>query len=188
MKIRSSCLAFSCATAFLFSVTPGIAHAEDFNGPYIGAEAGIGILDTEGSTIAGPFENTDTSAVVGAVLGYRTPLGTDSRVIVGIEGNLGLYTDGSDARYGVSGIGGYRIGDNGLAYLRAGYGWRDGVQTGAGKGIDGLVLGGGYEFGLTKNVSLRLDYKYLDYGDVNFPDNTVDFSGHEVTGGVLFNF
>ena len=178
---------FSGASLIL-ALTPGLAQAQDFSGPYVGAQAGIGILDTKGSTIAGPFDDTSTSAVASAVLGYRTPLGEDGPLVLGIEGDVGIYSKGSDARYGVSGLVGFRVGDNGMAYARGGYAWRDGIRTGVGKGIDGPVYGGGFEFGLSEQLSFRIDYKYLDYDDVNVPDNIANFSGHEVTGGVLLTF
>ena len=167
---------------------PASASAEVFNGPYAGAEAGIGVVKTKGSTFAGPFKDSDSSVITGAVIGYRLPLGDDSPIVLGAEGNAGIYADGTDARYGISGIGGVRIGEKALVYLRGGYGWLDGVQTGAGKGVDGAVIGGGAEFGITDAISIRADYKYLDYGGVDFPDNTLDFKGHEITAGLLFNF
>lgn len=176
------------ASANFLALAPGMALAEPFNGPYAGAEAGIGILKSKGSTLAGPFETSDSSAIASAVLGYRVPLGSDSPIVVGAEGSVGIYSEGSNARYGISGIGGVRIADSGLVYLRAGYGWLDGIETGANNGIDGLVLGGGAEFKLSEVISARADYKYLDYGGVNFSDNTVDFKGHEIVASILFNF
>jgi len=179
------------ATAVSAAAILGLAtasSAQDFDGAYAGIESGVGIVDTDGSTLAGPFSYSDTSAIVGGVLGYRTPVTADSNVVVGLEGDVGFYTNGSNARYGLYGIGGYRVGESGLLYLRVGYDWLDGVNTGAGKGIDGLAFGGGYEFGVTDQLTLRLDYKYIDYGGVSFPDNTIDFAGHEVTAAALFNF
>jgi outer membrane immunogenic protein len=170
------------------ALVPAQAHAEAFDGPYAGVEAGVGILKSKGATIAGPFSNSASSAVLSAVVGYRMPLGENSPIVVGAEGNVGIYSKGSNARYGVSGIGGVRVSDSGLLYLRAGYGWLDGIQTGLGKGIDGLVLGGGGEVKLTEKLTARADYKYLDYGGVNVPDNIVSFKGHEVVGSVLLNF
>lgn len=175
-------------TAALLGVVPEAAFAEAFDGPYAGVEAGIGILKSKGSTIAGPFKKSEDSAVASVILGYRTTLGADSPIMVGAEGSLGIHSNGSNARYGVSGIGGVRIAENGLAYVRAGYGWLDGIQTGAGSGIDGLVLGGGAEIRLSERMSARADYKYFDYGGVNFPDNTIDFKGHEIVASILFNF
>ncbi len=170
------------------SFLPVQAQAEAFDGPYVGVEAGVGVLKSKGSTIVGPFSNSASSAVLSAVVGYRMPLGENSPIVVGAEGNAGIYSKGSNARYGISGIGGVRVSDSGLIYLRAGYGWLDGIQTGVGKGIDRLVLGGGGEVKLTDKLTARADYKYLDYGGVNIPDNIVSFKGHEVVGSVLLNF
>lgn len=125
---------------------------------------------------------------MGGVLGYRSPFGANGRFVLGIEGDLGFYSNGSNERYGLYGIGGYRVGEKGLAYLRFGYGWLEGIQTGIGTGVDGLVFGGGYEFGLRERMNLRVDYRYLDYGGVNIPDNTLDFDGQEITVAVLFDF
>lgn len=187
LKLNVSRVALLCAGASL-AILPGVASAETFNGPYAGVEAGVGILKTKGSTLAGPFKDSESSAMAAAVLGYRMPLGGDGPIVLGVEGDVGIYEDGSNARYGISGIGGVRIADGGLLYGRVGYGWLDGIQTGIGKGIDGLVLGGGAEFKISGNLSARADYKYLDYGGVSFPDNTLDFKGHEITASLLFNF
>ncbi|MBV1917209.1 MAG: outer membrane beta-barrel protein [Sphingomonadaceae bacterium] len=187
IAIKSLKLALACGCGALVML-PELAAAESFNGPYAGIEAGLGILKTEGSILTGPFKETDNSAVTSAVIGYRMPLGKNAPVVLGAEGSAGIYTNGGDARYGVSGIGGVRLGDKALIYGRVGYAWLDGIQTGAGKGVDGLVLGGGVELALTKRISARADYKHIDYGGVNFPDNTLDFKGHEITGSLLFNF
>lgn len=186
MAIRRT--VYSACICSALALAPGLASAEPFDGPYVGVQAGLGILKTKGDIFTGPFKKTDNSAVVSAVAGYRMPLGESSPVVLGVEGDAGIYTNGSDARYGISGIGGVRVAERGLLYARVGYGWLDGVPTGAGTGIDGLVVGGGAEVALTDSISARADYKYLDYGGVNFPDNTLDFKGHEITASVLFNF
>jgi len=188
MTSHKSVLSLLAIGGATLALTPAQARAEAFNGPYAGVGAGVGILKSKGSTLAGPFKNSDNSAVVSAVLGYRLPLGSDSPIVVGAEGDVGIYSEGSDARYGISGIGGVRLGERGLIYARAGYGWLDGIQTGVSKGIDGLVLGGGGELKLTDAITARADYKYLDYGGVNVPDNIVSFKGHEITASLLFNF
>lgn len=175
-------------TALALALVPGMASAEPFSGPYAGVEAGLGKLKTEGSTLIGPFKRTDETAVVSAVAGYRMPLGEELPVVLGVEGNAGIHTNGGDARYGIAGTAGVKIGDAALLYGKVGYAWLDGVQTGAGEGIDGLLLGGGAELALTDSISARAEYRYIDYGGVNFPDNTLDFKGHEVMAGVLFNF
>lgn len=172
------------ALAAGFALAPAAAHAEGFDGPYVGAQGGLGILNAEGSTLAGPVDTSDSEAVVGGFAGYRSSLG-GTGLVLGVEGDVGIGIDSGDGRYGVSGIGGIKLGDSTLVYTRVGYGWRDGMPADTG---DGLVLGGGIETKLSDSLGLRLDYKRLDLDDTNFPDNTIDYSGHEVTGGVVFSF
>lgn len=186
---RKSDMRRICSLAALLAIAmTGETQAQEFDGAYVGVEGGIGILKVDGSTFVGPFSATENSGFAGGVLGYRSPVGANGRFVLGVEGALGFYSNGSNARYGLYGIGGYRTGDKGMAYLRLGYGWLEGVQTGIGRGVDGLVFGGGYEFALRERMNLRLDYKYLDYGGVDIPDNVLDFAGHEITAAVLFNF
>ena len=40
----------------------------------------------------------------------------------------------------------------------------------------------------TDHRSARAEYRHVDYGGVNLPDNVVDWTGHEVTAALLFNF
>ncbi len=54
----------------LLSPTP--AFAEGFDGPYVGAQAGVAVLHVEGSILSGPVDRTDETAFGAAVLGYRT--------------------------------------------------------------------------------------------------------------------
>ncbi|MBS1239672.1 MAG: hypothetical protein H6R45_378 [Proteobacteria bacterium] len=174
---------FACGGIF-FALASTPAFAEGFDGPYVGAQAGIAILHVEGSKLGGPFEETSETAFAGAVLGYRMPVG-ESGVVIGAEGDIGVHVDGGDARYGVSALAGVKIGGNSLVYGRVGYGWHDGLPADVGKG---LVFGGGFETKLAGNVNARVDYKYLDLGSTNFPDNTLDYTGHEVTAGIVFGF
>ncbi len=50
------------------------------------------------------------------------------------------------------------------------------------------MLGGGVELAFDDRVSARVEYRHIDYGEVTFPDNTVDHNGHEIMPGILFNF
>ena len=170
------------------AAAPQVASAEAFSGPYAGIEAGLGQIKVEGSILTGPIKAKDDSAAVGLVAGYRLPVGADLPVVVGIEGNAGLYTEGGDARYGVAGIGGMKIGESALLYGKVGYAWHDGIRTGAGKGLDGLLFGGGAEVALTQRISARAEYRQIDYDKISCPDNTLDFTGHEFMACVLFNF
>jgi len=172
-------------STMIVAAVPAAAHAEDYEGPYVGVEGGIGILNTDGTTIAGPFETSDTSAFFGGLAGLRTHVSGDAGLVVGVEGDLGVYTVGGDIRYGVSAIGGFEPAKGTLLYGRIGYAGRDGFPTGAG---DGLMFGGGVETALSDSINIRLDYKHLDLGEIDIPDNSADYSGHEVTAGVVFGF
>lgn len=172
---------FAC-TALAAALVSTPAFAGDFDGPYAGAQAGIALLHVEGSILTGPVERTDETAYGAGVLGYRKELGS---VVLGVEGDAGIHVDGGDARYGVSAIAGVKIGANSVAYGRVGYAWHEGLPADVG---EGLTFGGGFETKLVGPVNIRLDYKYLDLGETDFPDNTLDYTGHEVTAGFIIGF
>ncbi len=160
--------------------------ADEFDGPYGGISAGAGIVKQDGALFAGPFENTSTALSIGGILGVRTSLGNDSGFVIGVEGDVNYYSSGSDWRYGVYGIAGFKVSDSGLLYVRGGYSKLDGF--GFDEDLDGLVFGGGYEFAFSKSLNLRFDYKNMDYGNVNFPDNIVNSNGHEISAAVIYKF
>lgn len=163
-------------------MTPSGASAEDiFEGLYGAIEAGVGAVKREGTTFVGPIDETDTSSILGGAVGVRTSLDTDRRFVIGVEAGSDFYTDTSEWRYGISGTAGVKVHDNGLAYLRVGYGKFSGDSL----DHDGMVLGGGYEHVLSERTSLRFDYRSLFYGDVNFPDNSVDYHGQEITAALV---
>jgi len=186
--LKKKCSLFVLCAASAGLAIPSAAHAEGFDGVYAGVEGGIGILEADGSTLLGPFESSDQSAYVGGVLGARTHVGGEAGLVVGLEGNGGIYTSSGDGRYGVSGIAGFEVGEGSLLYTRVGYGWLDGVATPEGTGIGGIVLGAGFETQVSGNANIRLDYRYLGYEDFDIPDATSNFSGHEITAGVIFDF
>lgn len=158
--------------------------AGPFEGPYGGVSAGVGILKQEGAIFAGPFEEKTTSVLVGGLLGIRTGLGDNGQFVIGLEADVNYYTSGSDWRYGIYGTAGIKVGDKSLLYVRGGYG----KLTGREDGLDGLVFGGGYEFAFSESMNLRLDYKNLHYGEINFSDNMVRSRGHEISTAVIFHF
>lgn len=176
--------ALAASVALASAVAPATAHAEDFDGPYAGVQGGLSIFKAEGSTLTGPIDITDKEAFAGGLLGYRASLG-QTGLVLGAEGDLGIGFDSGDLRYGASGILGVKLGGSSLLYTRAGYGWRDGMPADTGSG---LVLGAGFETKISSGLNLRLDYKHLDLGDTDLPDNAIDYSGHEIAAGVVFNF
>ncbi len=181
-----ACL-IGAASAILLTSTA--AQAESFSGPYIGLEAGYAVTDVDGVTIAGPFERTEHSAVLAGIAGYRIPVGPDGPVVVGAEASAGSYTRRADMRYGLAGSVGLRLFESGLVYGKAGYAWLEDVEANAGKGLHGLVLGGGYEHALAGNFSLRAEYRHVDWkGGPRLPDNTTRFKGQEIAAAVIYGF
>lgn len=167
------------------TMMPGLANAEAFNGPYAGAEVGLGALKSTGSTLAGPFKETNETIVIGAIAGYHVSLGENFPFVLGTEGGVGVNTDGGDPRFMVSGISGLKIGGKALVYGRAGYAWNHELSKDT---ENGLVLGGGAELAINEHMRARLEYRHIDYGEITFPDNTADYNGHEIMAGVFFNF
>lgn len=164
--------------------TSSVARADDkFEGLYGAIEAGVGIVKQEGTTFLGPIDETEETAIIGAVVGARTDWGDDKQTVFGLEAGGDLYTDSSQWRYGIYGLAGRKIRGNDLAYVRVGYGKFNGDT----QDLEGMVLGAGYELELNKRTSLRFDYKALFYGDVNFVDNAIDYQGHEVTMALVFH-
>ena len=168
-----------------FFMTPATSAADDlFNGPFGSLQAGASIVKLEGTTFVGPISESNLSFLAGGTLGYRATLGQDSPLVAGIELTGNYYSAGSDIRLGISALAGFKVSERGLAYLRVGYGklYRD-LED-----LDGMVFGGGFEFKLTSDTNIRLDYKKLNYKDVNFPDNSIRYDGHEITSGMVFRF
>lgn len=169
-----------------FLITPMVSAQDDdlYNGLFGNLHAGAGIVKVEGTTFVGPIKESDFSLLAGGSLGYRTTLGANSPFVVGFEADLNYYAADSDIRYGISGLAGYKVGERGLAYLRVGYGKLDFGDN----DLDGMIFGGGYEFKLTQDTNIRLDYRKLNYKGVDFPDFSYRYGGHEVTSGMVFRF
>jgi opacity protein-like surface antigen len=174
----------ACAIA----LAPGIAHAEPFSGEYLGVQAGAVILEKDRTRLTGASSDTSTEPTASLVFGYRTPITERSPIVLGIEGELGAVSDKINARFGVSGIAGYRIGDSALAYGRVGYASMSDLDPGSGSD-EALSLGGGIEFSLTDRLNLRADYRYEDFGTViRRIDNIASVKSHGITAGLLYTF
>lgn len=179
-KRQSGFAALGLAIASLAVLHPAMAQ-DRFEGVYGAVEGGMGYIKREGTTFLGPIDETDNSAIIGGALGVRSNFGDNTDLVLGLEAGGDLYTDGSQWRYGISGIGGWKVRDDDLAYVRVGYGsFSDDVD------LDGMVLGAGYELALNNRFSLRFDYRSLFYGDTNFVDNSIDNHGHEITTALVF--
>ena len=60
--------------------------------------------------------------------------------------------------------------------------------TSVSKSLNGFFVGGGVEQALSRNVSLKLEYRFSDYEDFNFGGTTFDNTVHSVRLGVNYKF
>jgi opacity protein-like surface antigen len=161
------------SSVVLASFVATSTKAEEFEGLYGGVEAG--------------FKDTTSSGydfVIGGVLGYRQAISQDSPIVIGIEADYGFYTEEDDSRYGISPIIGYKLNDSSLLYAKVGYSrYEDLADT-----HSGFSVGGGYEQKLSQRLSLRLDYKFMDYDDDLPVQGGNLYQGHEVTTALIFGF
>lgn len=163
------------ALALWFATVPGLALADPFDGAYIGIEGGYTKIEAS----LGGFSVSDDSAVIGGTLGYRTLLGAQQSIVIGIEGNVDFFTNGSDFGYGASGILGFKTAANWLFYGRGGY-----IKLDSDINVDGFLIGAGAEFMTSGNWSIRGDFRYIFFEDVL----GVGLDGQEYTVGLNYNF
>ena len=90
----------------------------------------------------------------------------------------------------------------GLAYAdvdfaQVGIGLGNAIAVGDNKTMLGYTVGGGIEHALSQNLSLKLEYQYLDFGDAKFSGtdlggnsyaSKVDVDMHTVRAGVNYKF
>lgn len=199
--VLSSVAAIALAVGFATA-----AHAEPFNGPFIGVQGGWSQSDAGvPSTPLGdvPVNRTRDSVVGGAFAGYDHKIG--SGVVIGVEGGIQAGIDDSivrdsagtrvtlDPRYSfdLTARAGYLVSDNTLLYARGGYTnarVRTSIEDTAGlqtvsSNRDGWLIGGGVERAITDNVSARLEYRYSDLSE-----GDGRFDRHQALVGVAYRF
>ena len=145
--------------------------------PYFGIMGGYEQFDDSHPAAgipAAPGGRDFDGGIVQGVAGVNVPLGP---VFVGVEGNATKGFKGAiDWEYGVAGRAGFRIGDSGLIYGKAGYQWvnfdalgddsRDFHDITAGLGVEvgpkEIGLGG-----ITGNSGIRFRLELNSFGDFN---------------------
>ena len=125
--------------------------------PYFGVMGGYEQFDdTPGQRVAGipaaPGGRDFNGGIVQGVAGLNLPLGP---VFVGVEGNATKGFKGDiDWEYGVAGRAGFRIGDSGLIYGKAGYQWVNFDALGnKSRDFHDVTIGAGVEVG-PKDIGL----------------------------------
>lgn len=180
MKISKTLLATAVSAAILI---PSIASAEgEFDGPYAGVKASIGIISTSGRTIQGPYSNSNDELAVGGLAGYRTEV--TNGVVLGAEIDALYYTSSKDPRYGAAATVGYNIDGQGLAFVKLGYAKLDSDLV----DVDGVTFGGGYERIINDMVNVRAEYQTISYTDFETVNTTQNNTGHEISLSAIFKF
>lgn len=182
------------------------AHAETYNGPYVGATAGWErgeIADSIIGTQPIDAEVSRDALVLGGYAGYNYKA-TD-RIVIGAEAGFTATIDDRvrsasagqaltiDPRYSfdLTARAGYLVTDKALVYVRGGYANNrvhttlvtvSGTVRQSGN-LDGWLIGGGLEYAITDRISARAEYRYSDFGN-----SGGQYDRHQTLVGVSFNF
>lgn len=191
------------ATAGLFTAP---AHAETFDGPYVGVQGGFNRAEVADRIEVGGAIDADLSReafVLGAYAGYnykvgeRVVIGAEAGVSAAFDGELRGLSDGNpltvDPRYSfdLTTRAGYLVNDKTLVYVRGGYAntrvrtslaSASGVLTSS-DNLDGWLVGGGVERAITDNISARVEYRFTDLGS-----DGGEFDQHQALVGISYNF
>lgn len=176
----------------------------NWSGLYFGVNGGYGW----GASPDGAAASDAEGALGGLTLGYNAQMGG---LLLGLEGDIGLMDVAADDGDAVSKYGPWwgtiraRAGitlDRTLFYATAGVAfaeldtasfgtagetsWSDDVDT-------GLAVGGGIEHALTQNISLKVEYLHMDFGDsetyvAGSGSTSVDNDVDVVRAGLNFKF
>lgn len=181
-----------------------IVTAYDWSGFYAGVNAGYGwaeAYDAGGVRVFGPTTVNQINGLLGgAQIGFNVQ---HDAIVFGVEADIqasGLsqtvgagtvaldYLGTVRARIGVD------VGNGVLPYLTAGIAYGQGrvsppapVET---QFHTGWAVGGGVEFKLQEQVSLKGEYLYYDLGQQNYVATVgnTGFRGHTIRAGVNFHF
>lgn len=161
---------FMIAAAIASAALASPALAQSFSGPRVEVSAGVDDVT----------KARDTSDVnYGAALGIDAPIAS-SNFRIGVELTADQVFE-RDRDLGVSGRLGYVFSDRVLVYGKAGYAnYRNINFKSRATTLDGLRVGGGVEFALTKNLYAGAEYRYTDF------DQGVGKHGGLVKVGVRF--
>lgn len=206
-------IAFGAATAAVFALAPVAQAADlpayepapavaapgcyDWSGPYVGAQTGYSW---------GHALKTDAKGwMVGGYAGYNVMLDCSNPVVFGIDTdfnwtNIDDKKGGRKASSDWNGATRGRIGyafDRFLVYGAAGVAYSDREVRVSGNGGDsksavGWTVGGGVEYAVADDVTIRGEYRYNDYGHDNFDLNRGSvrskYTDHRAMIGVAYKF
>lgn len=195
----------SIAALAMLGAVAAPAHADTFDGPYVGVSAGWERSEIADRIDAQPItgEASRDALVLGGYAGYN--LKASERIVIGAEAGFSATVDDKtraasagksltiDPRYSfdLSARAGYLVTDKALVYVRGGYANTrvrtalDGL-TGpvrASDNLDGWQVGGGLEYAISERITARAEYRYSDLGS-----NGGQYDRHQTLVGVSYNF
>lgn len=183
-----------------------VDYAFTWTGAYVGVNAGYRWADTKArSTYDTNVNLNDGSPFGGLQAGYNWQAGN---FVYGLETDFGYGSNSksrttADAYYSVKqtweGTTRARLGfaydkalfygTGGLAYADFKSTFDDGVTTAKKDGFRlGWTVGGGIEYAMTKNVSLKGEYLYTDYGTQKVGGSKQDISNNLLRVGLNYRF
>ena len=195
----------SIAAIAMLGTAAAPAHADTFDGPYVGVTAGWERSEIADRVDTQPItgEASRDALVLGGYAGYNFK--ATNRIVIGAEAGFSAAVDDQnraasagksltiDPRYSfdLSARAGYLVTDKALVYVRGGYAntrlrtTLDGL-TGpvtASDNLDGWQVGGGLEYAISDRISARAEYRYSDLGS-----NGGQYDRHQTLVGVSYNF
>jgi outer membrane immunogenic protein len=183
------------------TIFPATAMAQNFEGPYVGAQIGwnqdkanlpngaTATVQKRDALVGGIYAGYDHEVAKNVVLGVETGLqaGSEDQII----GAGNAYTIDQRYSFDISARAGYVINNDTLVYARGGYtnsrvrltDSTAGLSTQDSRNLDGWFVGGGVERKLLTNVSARLEYRYHQY---DLDNGQID--RHQVLAGISYRF
>jgi outer membrane immunogenic protein len=183
---RSSVLATVVAMATTAAASAQYNNAPNWTGPYLGASVGAGTAKTIWS--AADFETSSKGAIGGVQTGYNWQTGS---VVLGVEGDY-LFSNakgsvdclgGSTCSSTTHGLGtlrgrlGWAIAPPAMLYFTGGLAWGNtewsampntgGTQASFSHASRGTAFGGGAEYMLSSNWTLKAEYLHYNLGTVH---------------------
>jgi outer membrane immunogenic protein len=187
----------------LVLVAAAPAHAQSFQGPYVGVQGGWNKDEVRTpQTAVGrlPIDQSRDSFTGGIFAGYDYRI--LPKVVVGVEGSMDFGADdavvgnGENARidprfsFDIGARAGYVVADKTLLYVRGSYKnvqatvrRYDVTASGSHDTFDGWSVGGGVERAVTNHISARLEYRYSDLSE-----DGGRFQQHQALAGVAYHF
>jgi outer membrane immunogenic protein len=152
-----------------YKASPAPAYVDPWNGFYLGADLGYVGANPAGVVNTTPFSFTQNGFSGGGYAGYNWRLAP--LFLVGVDADLGYIGLTSPSTfpaldsgwYGdITGRAGVTLGPA-LIYAKGGWAYYSGGTSFTGA-WNGWVIGGGVEYSLSRNVSVKAEYLHFDFG------------------------